>query len=110
MNKKQANALPPIYHIGAVVRDMDSTIQFLSTVFGLTPRQRFDFHLKKEEFIVGAACSFRLAGAKLGPTLLELIQPVSGRSFWPQSIETKGDGINQLTFSVSKWQETAKRI
>lgn len=34
---KHVKVPSPIYHIGAVVKDMDSTIQFLSSLFGLTP-------------------------------------------------------------------------
>ena len=103
-------ALPPLYHINAVVKDVDATIEFLSILFGITPWQKDDYHLKQENVTVGGACGLTLAGAKLGPTFLELIQPLEGDSAWSDALKRKGEGLHHIAFSVLDWPEKVAQI
>ena len=99
-------------HINVTVEDLDKTSQFLSSALGIAPWQTTELSLEKDrlEKVAGEPCRIKVASARLAPIALELIQPVSGRSFWSQLIKTKGEGISHLVLSVSNWQEIAKRI
>jgi len=103
-------ALPPLYHINAVVKDVDSTIEFLSALFGISPWQKDDYHLKPENVTVGGACGLTLAGAKLGSTFIELIQPLEGDSAWADALKHKGEGLHHIAFSVLDWPEKVSQI
>ena len=105
-------AQPDLYHVNMAVKDLDKTAQLLSSIWGLGPWQTVEQSLEKDwlEMIVGEPCKIKVAFAKLDPIILELIQPVEGRSYWSQFIETKGEGINHIAFSVSNWQEMAAKL
>jgi len=105
-----AAALPPLYHINAVVKDIDKTMEFLSLIWGLGPWQVMEFTIDKDDLLVGEPCSIKLAGAKLGPTILELIQPVVGRSIWSEFLETNGEGLHHIAFSVPNWDEMVSKL
>jgi len=105
-----AKTLPPVYHINAVVKDIGKTMEFLSSMWGLGPWKVFDFTLNKDDMLVGETCKIKLAGAKLGPTILELIQPVEGKSVWSEFLETKGEGLHHIAFSIPNWQEMVSEL
>ncbi len=97
MSKPGSKAPPLFYHVCAVVKDADKTMQLLSSIWGVGPWKVFDFHVKKEELIIGKSdARIKLAGAKLGPIVLELIQPVEGKSIWSDFIEARGEGIHHI--------------
>jgi len=110
--KANTAAQPDLYHINMVVKDLEKTTQFLSSLWGLGPWHIVEQTLDKDwlETIAGEPCKIKVAFTKLEPIILELIQPVEGRSFWSQSIEAKGEGINHIAFSVSNWQEMASNL
>ena len=107
-----AGAIPlpsSIDHIGVVVKDIDKTTKFLSSMWGLGPWQIMDYSTRKDEMIVGEPFKIKIAVAKLGSTVLELMQPLEGRSFWSQFLETKGEGIDHIAFTVSNWDEMVSK-
>ncbi|MBA7507869.1 hypothetical protein ES706_06598 [subsurface metagenome] len=103
-------ALPSPNHIGVVVKDVDKTIKFLSSMCGLGPWTTFDYTAHKEDMIVGEPFALKITFTKLGPTVLELLEPVEGRSVWAQFIETNGEGIHHIAFSVSNWDEMVSKL
>jgi len=99
-----------LYHVNAVVKDVDKTVEFLSSKWGLGPWKVMDFEFTRENTIVGEPCKIRLAFAKLGSTALELIQPLEGKSVWSEFLETKGEGLHHIAFSVSNWDEMVSKV
>jgi methylmalonyl-CoA/ethylmalonyl-CoA epimerase len=92
-------------HIGFVVRDSRSTIDFLTSTFGLGPWDTIDFIQGKEDLIVGAPFTLKIACAKLGPVAMELLEPVEGNSLWSKAIEKGREGIHHLAYTVHNWDE-----
>ncbi|TET17023.1 MAG: VOC family protein [Dehalococcoidia bacterium] len=106
-----AIALPSsIDHLGVVVKDIDKTIEFLSSMWGLGPWQSLEYSPHKDEIIVGEPFKIKIACAKLGPVVLELIQPLEGRSLWSQFLETKGEGLQHVAFNLSNWDEMVSKL
>lgn len=99
-------------YINVIAEDLNKTSQFLFSALGIGPWRTTKQLLEKDrlERVVGEPCSIKVAFAKLPPISLELIQPVAGKSFWSQLIETRGEGISHIGFSVANWEETRKKI
>lgn len=102
--------LPSPNHIGVVVKNTDKTLEFLSSMWGLGPWQTFEYSPSKDEMIAGEPFRLKIAFTKLGSTVLELLQPLEGNSIWAQALETKGEGIHHIAFSVSNWDEMVSRL
>ena len=105
--------------IGAVVEDIDRSIQALSDIFGIgpfrvimwPPEDRDD--IQREYYGEPAGFTARMAFAELGAIELELIQPISGRSIWSDFLKEHGEGIHHIRFNVpdadevmSTWLDT----
>ena len=110
MQSDNTIALPSPNHIGVVVKDTDKTTKFLSSMWGLGPWQTFEYSPSKDEMIVGEPFGLKMAWAKLGSVVLELLQPVDRNSIWAQALETMGEGIHHIAFSVSNWDEMVSRF
>ena len=120
--------LPPLRHIGIVVKDIDKTTQFLSSIWGIGPWQPQEISIgkdnvttgeplgqnkvqaNKDNIIVGEPCRLKEAHAKLGPIVLELIQPIEGKSVWSEFLKAHGEGLHHIAFSVSNWKEMASKL
>jgi len=106
-----AVALPSsIEHISVVVKDRDKTMEFLSSIVGLGPWQTVEISLGKDELIVGEPCRAKLASARVGTVVLELLQPVEGYSVWSQFLETKGEGLHHIALKLSNYDEVVSRL
>lgn len=97
-------------HICAVVKDADKTSRFLSSIWGLGPWQTLDYATHKDDMIVGEPFKIHIVFAELGATVLELIQPVEGRSVWARLLETNGEGMHHIAFTVSNWEEIVSKL
>ena len=95
-----AIALPPPNHIGVVVKDLDKTTEFLSSICGLGPWITVEDSPHKDDITIGGPYRIKVAYAKLGPVILELFQPLEGRSIWSQFLEASGEGIHHIGFEV----------
>jgi len=102
---KQQLQLPGVGQIGVVVEDVDRTIAFYQSAFGLGP---FDIREvgapnvwdRGEEKHIKA----RLAFATLGQVELELIQILEGDSFHLEFLRKHGEGVHHLGFFVKDFQ------
>ncbi|MCK4791297.1 MAG: VOC family protein [Desulfobacteraceae bacterium] len=102
--------LPPLDHIGVVVKDIDKTVEFLSSTWGLGPWEILEYAPSDDELEIGEPYRIKLAFASLGSARLELIQPLDGKSLWSEFLENKGEGIQHIAFMVSKWDEMVPRL
>ena len=94
------------------MKDIDKTTEFLSGSAGLGPWEIFESSPQKDELMVGEPFKLKVARANVGrPLVYELIQPLEGRSVWSQFLETKGEGLHLLAYSVpSTWEEIVKKL
>lgn len=98
-------------HIGIVVKDMDASRAYLSSMLGLDRWTAFDYVSTKETLIHGAPFNIKIAGTMMGTVGIELIQPVEcPDSLWSQFIETKGEGIHHIAFKVKDFNETVAKL
>ncbi len=98
--------LPQQLHIGVVVKDMDRTIQHLSTTFGIGPWDIKERRYPEEQVAVGKGpFSYRVAFAALGPIELELIEVLEGSTIHADFLNTRGEGIHHIGFRVSDLQK-----
>lgn len=107
-----AISLPSPFKISAVVKDIDKTIKFLSSTAGLGPWETFEYSAQKDEVMLGEPFKIKVAWANVGgPLVYELIQPLEGRAVWSQFLETKGEGLHVLSYSVpSTWEEIVTKL
>ena len=105
-----ALTLPSLGHICVVVKDLDKTTKFLSSLFGLGPWHTEEFAEKGDDLSVGDSYKVKHTWTELGPTLLELIQPIEGKTVWSEFIETKGEGLHHICFRFSNWDELVSKI
>lgn len=103
--------LHSVDHIAYLVKDLDKTRKFLSSVFGLGPWfVPFDYSPSKEELKYGEPFSMRASGTKIGAVELHLIQPLDKDSIWAQWIRTHGEGIHHIAFAPSKCSDIVSKL
>ena len=105
------SALPN--HICIVVKDIEKTTEFLSSILGCGPWEIIESTQGKDVVTIGEPFTIKLAVANwkaLGPVILELIQPVEGRSIWAQFIETKGEGLHHIAYGASNFDEEVSKL
>ena len=92
--------------IGAVVTDLDQTIQALTEVFGFGPFRVFDWpppdRSDIEEYYYGKRVHFkaRKGFVDMGAVELELIQPLEGESIYFDFLREHGPGLHHIRFNI----------
>lgn len=94
--------LPPLHHIGTVVKDIEKTAEYYSATFGVGPfaiRESF----MENVLLRGRPVSptIKVGSAKFGGTELELIQPVEGESVYAEFLSSNGEGLHHIGFEVT---------
>lgn len=107
MKRKETSKhrLKSLVQVGVVVRDLDRTVERLSTTFGIGPWQHFDWPLDRDDMTgtyreKPGHFRMRTALVKLGHVELELIQPLEGDNIYSDFLEEKGEGIHHLRFDI----------
>lgn len=94
-----------LHHVTAVVRDMDKTIEHYQSLGIAT--------VGSEILINGGDCDYKVNGksptpmvkfrirfVQIGPLQLELVQPIEGKSPHKDFLDSGGDGIYFIAYSV----------
>ncbi|MGD0916676.1 MAG: VOC family protein [Thermodesulfobacteriota bacterium] len=103
--------LPPISQIGFVVKDIDQAVEYYSSIFGIGPFTVYEFVPEKHWFMEEPSYLKLMMGkAAWGDLELELIQPIEGKSFHKEFLETHGEGIQHLGFFVPNYDETFEKF
>jgi methylmalonyl-CoA/ethylmalonyl-CoA epimerase len=99
-----------ITQVGVVVKDLDRTIEFLTSL-GLGPflvrevtHPHATVHGKTEFYQV------RLALAQQGPVQLELIEYQKGTTIQKEFLDEKGEGIHHILFQVKNLPATLEKF
>jgi methylmalonyl-CoA/ethylmalonyl-CoA epimerase len=83
--------LESIDHIGFAVRDIDESIAFYSTMFGVTDWERLAL---PERFM-------DVAATHVGGVLLELIAPTSDAASFAKHLRERGPGMHHIAYRVN---------
>lgn len=109
MSSASGLKLPPVAHVGLVVRDVDRAMEFYSSAFGLGPWRVVEIPGTSPE---GQPWKLKLAFAPLGQVMLELIQVLEGRTLHRDFLEQRGEGLHHLGFEVDnfdRWLEALEK-
>ena len=103
MNRKSGrkSTFSNLKHVGVVVRDMDKAVEYLSSL-GIGPFKPIADPALSEKLFRGKPSDWKvkICFAKMGPVVLELLQPVDGESASQEFLESKGEGIQHIAFAV----------
>ncbi len=102
-----------LVHIGVVVRDMNKTVERLTTlgIGPFTPRilpPDAQETYRGKTFVPSQRVKIQIT--HIGDMELELIQPIDGESPHQEFLEQKGEGIQHLGFMVDNLEEDVKRL
>lgn len=98
-------SLTNLSHIGIAVKDIESTLGFLSSVWNIGGQVINDYKPEIKDLMVGEQFRVRIVLIKFGPTFIELLQPMDDKSIWAKFIKEKGEGIHHFAFGVSNYDE-----
>ena len=105
--------LSNFHHVGVLVNNMDEAIDHYQSL-GFGPFEPMGFDGKPstpiDRTVYGEpACGIENIAMKapLGPALIELVQPVSGKSVQMEWLLNKGEGINHICFMVDNIEEAS---
>ena len=92
--------LGPINHVAMAVKDWEKTARGFASLMGLKTWRKMEIPsaiMEKAEYY-GKPCEFVWisAFAKLGDTLIELCQPVSGQTIFGDFVNAYGDGMQHV--------------
>jgi len=93
------------HHVGVIVRDMEKTIEYLSSIgigpFGIPNGPLYvevtfkgELHGKPGEWKV------KISNAKIGDSELELLQPSGGESALQEFLDNHGEGLHHIGYLV----------
>jgi len=93
------------HHVGVIVRDMEKTIEYLSSIgigpFGIPNGPLYvevtfkgELHGKPSEWKV------KISNARIGDAELELLQPSGGESALQEFLDEHGEGLHHIGYLV----------
>jgi methylmalonyl-CoA/ethylmalonyl-CoA epimerase len=89
-----------VHHIGIAVSDLDSSIDFYRSIFGLEPGP----------IIVREDIGVRGCFVPIGATNLELLQGIGPTSGISMHVAEKGEGLHHVCFEVEGIEEKLKTL
>lgn len=92
-----------------VVKDIEKTSQYLSSLFGIGPWEMMEYAPGPDDLIAGEPFKLRFAFNTLGPISLQLTQPIEGESPWKVFLNEKGEGLHNIYFEVTDWDNTVEK-
>ncbi len=97
------------HHVGVIVRDMEKTIEYLSSI-GIGPFGIKDGPLYVEVPFKGelhgrpAEWKVKISNAKIGDSELELLEPCGGESALQEFLDNHGEGLHHIGYLVDDVQ------
>lgn len=109
-NKNLNSPFSKFHHVGIVVKDVEKAVKHFSSLgIGpfVTPRLTASAGIHRGELSTNIPC---IRQAQVGGITLELLQPSEGQSLAREFLETRGEGVNHIGFSVKNVDEEAKKL
>lgn len=100
--RDDGTGMPPLHHIGMVVRDYERTLANLGGALGFGPAHRFDF-VDPTAVLANGETGLALKGAFvwMRNTALEIVEPVDDRSPHAHFLKERGEGLHHLAYWVN---------
>ena len=99
-----------IFQVGVIVKDLDKSIEFLTSL-GLGPFTIREINHPRAN-VRGKIVSYqvRIALAQQGAVQLELIEYQKGTTIQKEFLDEKGEGIHHLLFNVKDLKKTVEKF
>lgn len=84
------------WHTGILTRDIEKTIAFLSSPFGVS-RDKWtvmDVEFPQSDMLLGNGGKLRAAFGRVSGRVYELLQPMDGASYHARQLEARGPGFH----------------
>ena len=100
-----------VIQIGIVIRDMDKTVERLTSL-GIGPFKEMPLPPDREEWFRDKRmyAEFRICTAMIGDVQIELIQPLDGDSPHKEFLNSKGEGIQHIGCAVEGLQDKVDKL
>jgi len=104
------------HHLGVVVKDMDKAVDYYKSLGAVEFASEFLFthdtfpDLKQFGKPLEGPVKARFRFTKIGPEPIELIAPVEGETLYKQFLETNGEGIQHIAFTVDDLDRETKKM
>ncbi|WNE99452.1 VOC family protein [Streptomyces luomodiensis] len=93
--------LPPLFHVGIVVADLDRAAADYERRWAVKTERIMDLSFPDARFHgQEVSCSARYGFISTGASEIELIQPLTGRSPYTEFLEANGEGVHHLAYAV----------
>lgn len=97
--------------LGIAVRDLDKAVEYYQSldIAEFQPEAMLDSGALAEATTPDTAIKARTRVAQIGPVAYELVQPLEGEAIYQESLDSRGEGISDMAFTVGNLEdETAK--
>lgn len=111
MENMKESPFTRVIQIGIVVRNMDKTVERLTSL-GIGPFKEMPLPPDREEWFRDKRmyADFRICSAMIGDVEIELIQPLDGESPHKEFLNTKGEGIQHIGCAVEGLQDNVDKL
>jgi len=106
-----------LHHLGVPVRDLDKSLEDYKSLGVATfqPEFQIDSSKNAEYLVYGQTpepvVKTRGAMGKVGPVGIELLQPVQGETVHKELLESSGEGVGHIAYTVDDLEaETAEMV
>ena len=110
MSEERARAPMPISQIAIVVADVHATMRAYHEALGWGPWNVYEHKppALHDTHLHGKEQAFTMIGAetRVGPIVVELIQPGEGPSIYNEWLETKGEGLHHIACMAHSQEES----
>lgn len=97
-------------HVGIVVKDLKEASEHYTSMWGLGPWTFLDNNPTKAQMLVGEPFKLSVCMAQWGPVVVELLQPIEGKSVWSDFLDTRGEGLHHICHTVPNFEEVVAQM
>jgi methylmalonyl-CoA/ethylmalonyl-CoA epimerase len=108
--RKSNSSFSKFHHIGIIVKDIDKAVEYFSSLgMGpfITPKLTVSDGIHRGK---PSANIPEIKQARVGGIVLEVLQPSPGDSLAREFLETHGEGVNHIGFTVKDIDEEEKKF
>lgn len=111
---KKTSPFSKLDHIGAIVKDMNQAMEYYQSLgigpFGPPPTVGSINKMMFGKPVEPGTFKIEEKMTQMGPMQFQLLQPVLGASLWMEFLETRGEGINHLSFLVGDIEREQRKM
>lgn len=102
--------------VGLAVKDLDKAVEYYQSlsICRFQPEVKFDSSLFDDFKVNGkpssATVKARTRIAQIGPLVYECVQPLEGETIYTEALNIRGEGINDIAFTVKNLDKEVARL